>query len=97
MLEKCLFINTNRQPDFSKPFILTIDASEHSIVRILSQKEYYKHEFMVYAYSKTMDTLQKNYSVTDKELLAAVKSMEDFIIYLIGKEFILNTDHVAIK
>jgi hypothetical protein len=52
---------------------------------------------MVYVYSKTMDNAQKNYSVTDKELLAVVKSMENFRRYLIGKAFILRTDHVAIK
>jgi hypothetical protein len=44
-----------------------------------------------------MDNAQRNYSVTDKELVAGVKSMENFRRYLIGKEFILRTDHVAIK
>jgi hypothetical protein len=85
------------QPGFSKPFILTTDALEHFLGEILSQKDDHNNEFMVYAYSKTMDNAQKNYSVTDKELLAVVKSMENFRRYLIGKEFVLRTDHGAIK
>jgi hypothetical protein len=60
-LKKCLSINTKiAQPYFSKTFILTTDASEHSIVGILSHKDDHNNEFMVHAYSKTMDNAQKN-------------------------------------
>jgi hypothetical protein len=51
---------------------------------------------MVYAFSRTMDKAQRNYSVTDKELLAVVKSVEFFRRYLMGKNFILRTDHEAL-
>lgn len=44
-----------------------------------------------------MDQAQKNYSITDKELLAVVKSIEYFRHYMIGKPFILRTDHKAIE
>jgi hypothetical protein len=55
-VKKCLSINTKRaQPDFSKTFILTTNASEHSIGGVLSQKDDHNNEFMVYAYSKAMD------------------------------------------
>ncbi len=40
-----------------------------------------------------MDRHQINYSVTDKELLAVVKSIDHYRHYLLGREFTLKTDH----
>ncbi|KRH93307.1 putative transposable element [Pseudoloma neurophilia] len=51
---------------------------------------------MVSAFSKTLDQIQKKYTTTDKELLAVVKAMDYFRYYLLGKEFILRTDHRAL-
>ena len=84
------------QPDFDKTFILTTDASEYAYGAILSQKQDNGTEKMIYAYSKTMDQAQRNYSVTDKELLGVVKSREHFRRYLFGKKFILRTNHKAL-
>ncbi|KAF9763004.1 Retrovirus-related Pol polyprotein from transposon [Nosema granulosis] len=89
--------NTSRkQPDFSLEFILITDASEHGIGAILAQKGIDGKEEMISAYSKNFDKHQANYSVTDKELLAVVKGIEHFRHYLLGKEFILRTDHKAL-
>ena len=97
-LKNCLSSETIRaQPDFSKPFTLTTDASEYAIGGILSQTLENGDEKMIYAYSKKLDKAQINYSVTDKELLAVVKSTEHFRRYLIGQKFILKTDHKAIE
>ncbi|KRH93336.1 pol polyprotein, partial [Pseudoloma neurophilia] len=84
------------QPDLQKPFILTTDASEIGIGAILAQRDSQGRLKMVSAFSKTLDPAQKNYSVTDKELLAIVKSLEHFRHFLLGKEFILRTDHRAL-
>ena len=43
-----------------------------------------------------MDAAQKKYGIKDKELLAVIKSVEHFRRYLLGKEFILKTDHKAL-
>ncbi|KAI4293374.1 hypothetical protein PAPHI01_2648, partial [Pancytospora philotis] len=43
-----------------------------------------------------MEKAQRNYSVTDKELLAIVKSLEYFRKYLVGRLFTLRTDHQAL-
>ena len=85
------------QPDFKKSFILTTDASDKAIGGILSQMSSDGKELMIRAYSKTLDKAQTNYSVTDKELLAVVKSLEHFRHYLIGRKFILKTDHKALE
>lgn len=97
-IKSMLSSSTERaQPDFLKEFILTTDAFDKAYGAILSQKRGDSNkEETIYAFSRTMDDTQRNYSVTDKELLAVVKAMEHFRRYLIGKEFILRTDHKAI-
>ncbi|KAF9760594.1 Retrovirus-related Pol polyprotein from transposon [Nosema granulosis] len=84
------------QPDFKKEFILTTDASDIGIGAILTQKDAAGREQMIAAFSKSLDKAQKNYSVTDKELLGIVKSIEHFRHYLLGKQFTLRTDHKAL-
>ena len=68
------------QPYFGKTFFLTTDASNVAIGVILSQEvEIEGKERMVYAFSKTLNTSQKNYSVSGKELLAVVKAVKHFL------------------
>ncbi|MGL5690887.1 MAG: RNase H-like domain-containing protein, partial [Bacteroidales bacterium] len=90
-------ITYRAQPNFANKFILTTDASNYAIGGILSQQNSDGKEEMIYAYSKGLDKAQLNYSVTDKELLAVVKCLEHFRHYLIGKEFLLRTDHKALE
>ncbi|MGL5708894.1 MAG: reverse transcriptase domain-containing protein [Aeromonas sp.] len=97
-LKRILCESTMRaQPNFNKSFILTTDASESAIGGILSQVDNDGTEKLIYAYSKTLDGTQQNYSVTDKELLAVIKSIQYFRRYLLGRKFLLRTDHQAIS
>ncbi len=84
------------QPDPTKPFILTTDASEYGIGAVLSQKQKDGTEKMISAFSKNLDKAQLNYSVTDKELLGLVKGIENYRHYLLGSQFTLRTDHRAL-
>lgn len=88
---------SRNQPDLNNPFILIADASELCISAILAQKDDENNLKMIYAFSKTMDPAQRNYSVTDKELLAVVKGIEKFRPYLFGRKFFLHTDHKALS
>lgn len=84
-------------PDLTKRFILTTDASKDAVGGILSQINDNGVEAVVGLFSKKFDKTQQNYSVTDKELFAAVKGIEFFRHYLLGTRFTLRTDHLAIK
>lgn len=97
-LKKSIIDSTLRaQPNTNRPFIVTTDASNVAIGAILAQKDDNGREIMVYAFSKRLDKTQENYSTTDKELLAVVKSLEHFRHYLLGKRFLLRTDHRALE
>ena len=51
----------------------------------------------MYFASKTMNPHQKNYSVTEQECLAVVWAVELFKTMLMGKFFLLETDHQALR
>ena len=79
-------------PDFDKPFILTTDASNYALGAILSQGEIGKDLPISYA-SKTLGKHDLNKPVIEKELLAIYWGIEFFRPYLVGRKFIVVTDH----
>ncbi|CAH2090022.1 unnamed protein product [Euphydryas editha] len=79
-------------PDFTKPFILTCDASSYAISAVLSQGDVGKDRPIAYA-SRTLNKAECNYSVTEKECLAIVYGTKTFRPYLFGRRFTIITDH----
>ena len=45
----------------------------------------------------TLNDVQLNYSITEKEMLAVVYALEKFQSFLIGCKIIIFTDHPALK
>nr|XP_049701809.1 uncharacterized protein LOC126055664 [Helicoverpa armigera] len=83
-------------PDFSKPFVLTCDASNYAISAILSQGEIGKDRPIAYS-SRTLNKAETNYSTTEKECLAIVFGTKTFRPYLYGHRFTIVTDHRPLK
>ena len=52
---------------------------------------------MVYYASKTLNEAQRNYTTTEKELLAVVYALDKFRAYLVGADIVIFTDHSALK
>ena len=79
-------------PDFSKPFILTTDASDVALGAILSQGTLPNDRPVAYA-SRTLNETESKYSTIEKELLAIVWACKHFRPYLYGRKFTIYTDH----
>lgn len=84
------------QPDFRKEFILETDACNSGLGAVLSQNFEGVEKPIAYA-SRTLQGAEKNYSITEKEMLGALWGMEYFKYHLYGREFVLRTDHKALE
>ncbi|KAH9801427.1 hypothetical protein KPL71_001026 [Citrus sinensis] len=83
-------------PDWTLPFELMCDASDHSVGAVLGQRKNKVFHSIYYA-SKTLTQAQINYTTTEKELLAVVFAFVKFRAYLVGTKVTMYTDHAAIK
>ncbi|RVW63904.1 Retrovirus-related Pol polyprotein from transposon opus [Vitis vinifera] len=63
---------------------------------VLGQREDGK-PYVIYYASKTLNEAQRNYTTTEKELLAMVFALDKFRAYLVGSFIIVFTDHSALK
>ncbi|XP_020979520.1 uncharacterized protein LOC110272056 [Arachis ipaensis] len=79
-------------PDWNLPFELMCDASNIAIGAVLGQRKDNLVHVIYYA-SKVLNDNQRNYTTTEKELLAIVFAFDKFRSYLIGSKVIVFTDH----
>ena len=80
-------------PDLNKTFKLYCDACDYGIGSALTQQDDKGDWRPCTYYSKHLSKTERRYSTSEKELLACVKSIEFNKQYLLGREFILVTDH----
>ena len=80
-------------PDYAKTFILQTDASQRGIGAVLSQEDDTGNNHPVAFYSRKMLSWEQNYSATEQEGLAVVDACKHFLPYLLGRPFIIQTDH----
>jgi len=78
-------------PDFNHCFILQTDASTIGLDVVLTQHFEEGERVIVYT-SRTLNGVEKNYSATELECLAAVWGIRYFRGYLEGYEFTVITD-----
>lgn len=83
-------------PDFNKKFFLHCDASDYGIGAVLVQLDDENHEKPVAFMSRKLNSAQRNYSVTERECLAALEGIKRFRCYLEMQEFEVITDHSSL-
>ena len=62
---------------------------------ILSQRQDDQEKVIAYA-SRTLGKPEQKYETTRKELLAIVAGLKQFRQYLLGRHFVIRTDHAAL-
>ena len=76
-------------------FYLDVDASGVGIGAVLAQLQVDRERVIAYA-SRALSRSERNYCITEKELLAVVYYVQYFRQYLLGRRFTVRTDHQAL-
>jgi len=95
---KCALISSPvlAMPNDKDPFLLDTVACDVSIGAVLSQVHEGVERVIAYA-SRSLSKPERNYCVTRKELLAIVCYTQAFWQYLLGRQFVVRTDHSALQ
>ena len=83
-------------PDPNKPYRLYTDASQLSVGYVLCQEQEGVEKVICYGGKQLSDVEQKS-GITELEFLAVCYAIEDCKCYLLGTEFVVITDHAALK
>ncbi|KRY78153.1 Retrovirus-related Pol polyprotein from transposon [Trichinella pseudospiralis] len=83
---KNLLVSTSilGHPDFSRPFVLDVDASDTAIGAMLSQTMENGNQMIIAYISRALTRPEQRYCVTKKDMLALVWAMKQFRPYLYG-------------
>jgi RNase H-like domain found in reverse transcriptase/Integrase zinc binding domain/Chromo (CHRromatin Organisation MOdifier) domain len=86
-------------PDFKKPFVLEVDASQFSTGAILYQQDSEEHWCPVGYYSKSFNEAERGYDIHDWELLAIVQGIDHWWHLLLSSPFKVTviSDHLNLK
>ena len=83
-------------PNDTGTFVLDTDASDYQIGAVLSQIQDGEEKVIYYA-GRKLNQNEVNYCVTRKELLAIIHFTKLFRQYLLGRRFVIRTDHAALQ
>ena len=86
-----------RMPDPQRDFILETDESLITLGAVLKQRfddTGLKHP--VGFFSRSLTGSKLNYVASELEMYAVVRAVEHFRMFLLGKDFLLRTDHSAL-
>ena len=75
-------------PDFSRPFEVFTDSSDYQLGGVVRQQGK-----PIAFFSKKLNKAQRNYPITEKELLSIVETLKEFKYMLLGNRITVYTDH----
>jgi hypothetical protein len=82
-------------PNDMDEFVLDTDASLCAIGAVLGQRQNGVERVIAYG-SRRLKNAESNYCTTRRELLAIVHFIRYFRCYLLGRRFVVRTDHAAL-
>ena len=75
-------------PEFSKPFVIHMDASHHQLGAVISQDNR-----PIAFYSRKLTDAQTRYTTTERELLSVCEVLKAYRNILLGQTIEVHTDH----
>ncbi|KAG0437868.1 Transposon Tf2-6 polyprotein [Dictyocoela muelleri] len=88
LLERIKENQTLNHVELNQPFTLEVDASDTGIGSTLFQKNK-----IIGFFSSSFKKSERNYSISEKEFLAILKSLNHFRQILLGAKILVKTDH----
>ena len=76
-------------------YILDVDASDMVMGAVLQQEQKGLLRVIGYA-SRIFNTCEKKYCITRKELAAIIFGLKQYRQYLLGRQFIIRSDHATL-
>ena len=73
------------------------DASERGIGAVLSQLDEDQEEHPIAFFSRKLLSREEKFSTIEKECLAIKLACQSFRVYLLGRPFLIQTDHRALE
>ena len=86
-----------KSPDFAKQFVLQTDVSQRGIGAVLSQRTSDGEEHPITYYSHKLLPREERYATVEMECLAIKLGIQAFCVYLLGRQFIRQTDHRSLE
>lgn len=83
-------------PDFNQPFCIQTDASFIGLGAELFQIDNYNQRNTLSFASRSLCGAERNYTVTELELLGILFACQKFRIYVLGHPILLYTDHKSL-
>lgn len=84
-----------RSPDFNETFTIQCDASNVGVGGVLTQEINGEERVIAYC-SRSLSRAERNYTVTERELLELIFWLEKFRMYVEGTKFRVITDHYSL-
>ena len=85
-----------KSPEWDKTFILQTDASGRGVGAVLSQLKDGSDQPLAY-FSRKLLPREERYSTIEKECLAIRLGVQAFHVYLVGRTFVIQTDHRSLE
>ena len=96
-LKKLLLLDPSLSfPDYTKPFILSVDASNYGVGAVLAQLNEEGLEKPIAFTSRLLNKAERNYSTTEREALAIIHALSKFRTIILGYNLKIYTDHSAL-
>jgi len=84
-------------PTATGKYTLITDASKASPGYLLNQESEDGIQHLIACGGRSLHPAERNYTITELELLSIIKALDKYRHYLLRKHFVINSDHVSLQ
>jgi len=83
-------------PTVNGKYTLITDASKSSTGYVLNQESEDGVQHLIACGGRSSQPAEKNYTITELEMLSLIEALGKYRHYLLGKHFVIRSDHVSL-